>query len=379
MLKRLVVGFLAIGSAAHSEESSSTIGPVLVGDESRSECQAALNMASAAFRSTSPVLTWPVPEPDAGLAALVLRRKDRDISDGDGIWVDSAVFARMDGDERLPMVFHWQREARDGWRVLVVEVPHSWRGSRYSLFLVDGTISPESFPQIYLDAARSPSSQPVEGPPILRPVLYQDSWATPTILRDENSGGLWVLEQGQFVYWQPEWQVHVVSAEGFSLLCRIVFNPDGSVGLDRMPPAVRRFAALADEALGPERDEGTLQPTQDIRNRVSFFWTTLAERPWALTATPYNSREEVEAGLEAWAEGVPGRVRLHQNLLESLEPAENALTDFLRDRFPIDDDAARTFSAYAIDHMLRSYFTFHSEVGGLAHTPSLTPWPNGLH
>jgi len=379
MLKRLVVGFLAFASAAHSEDSSSTIGPVLVGDEARPECQAALGMASAAFVSTSPVLTWPVPEPDAGLAALVLRRKDRDISGGDGIWADPEVFARIEGDEQSRMIFHWQREARDGRRILLVEVPFSWRGSWYSLFLVDGALSPESFPQIYLDAARANFRQPLDGPPILLPVLYQDSWATPTILRDESSGGLWMLEQGHFNFWQPEWQVHVYGAEGSALLCRVVFSPDGSVGLERMPPAVRRFAAFADEALGPGRDEGTLQPTQGIRNRISLFWTILAERPWALTATPYNSREEVEAGLTAWAEGVPARVRLRQNLFESLEPAENALSDFLRERFAIEEDAARTFSAYAIDHMLRSYFTFHSEAGGLAHTPSVTPWPNSLH
>lgn len=379
MLKRLVVGFLAFASAAHSEDSSPTIGPVLVGDEARSECQAALGMASAAFRSTSPVLTWPVPGPDAGLAALVLRRKDRDISGGDGIWVDPEVFARMEGDERLRMVFHWQREVRDGRRILVVEVPHSWRGSWYSLFLVDGALSPESFPQIYRDAAQAYFRQPKDGPPVLLPVLYQNSWATPMILRDESSGGLWVLEQGQFNFWQPEWQIHVNGAEGFSPLCRVIFNPDDSTGLERMPPAVRDFATFADAALGPDPDLGTLRPTQGIRNRVSLFWTILAERPWALTATPYNSREEVEAGLTAWAEGVPARVRLLQNLFESLEPAENALTHLLRDRFPIDEDAARTFSAYAIDHMLRSYFTFHSEVGGLSHTPSLTPWPNSLH
>ena len=379
MLKWLVVGFLGFGSAAHSEISAFATGPVLLGNESRSECQSALNMASAAFHSTSPVLTWPVPAPDARLAALVLRRKDRDISGGDGLWADSAVFARRDQDAPLRMVFHWQRAAQDGWRLFVVEVPQSWRGSRYSLFLVDGTLSPEALPQIYLDALRADFRQPVDGPSILRPAMFRNSWVTPTILRDESSGRLWVLEQGPFDAWQPEWQVHVIGAEGLSPLCRIVFSPDGSRGLDRMPPAVRRFAALADEALGPGQGEGTLQPTQGIRNRVSLSWATLAERPWALTATPTNSRADVEAGLQAWAEAVPARGRLYQDLLDSLEPAENALTDYLRGRFPIDAEAARIFSAYAMDHMLRSYFVFHSETGWAAQGPSLTPWPDGLH
>lgn len=190
MLKRLAFGFLAFASAAHSEESSSAIGPVLIGGDTRSECEAALDMASAAFLSTSPVLTWPVPEPDAGLAALVLRRKDRDISGGDGIWADPEVFERMEGDERLRMIFHWQREAQDGRRILVVETPFSWRGSWYYLFLVDGALAPESFPQIYRDATRANFRHPMDGPPMPLPVLYQGSWATPTILRDARSGVL---------------------------------------------------------------------------------------------------------------------------------------------------------------------------------------------
>ncbi|MFA7432074.1 MAG: hypothetical protein WCZ72_00015 [Gemmobacter sp.] len=391
MVRLLVAGMMALASAAQAESPPVTTGPVLVGDKTRAECRVALDMATAAFRSTSPLLIWPVPLPDADLARLVLSRKDRDISGGDGVLADPAVFERMQIDpvsERMrrdepPIrapILHWQREAPDGHRIVVVETPHSWRGSWYSLFLVDATFALDSFPQAWLDARRANFMQPEDGPPILLPVLYEDSWATPTILRDEGSGDLWVLEQGHFRLWQPEWQVHVLGTEGFSPLCRVLFIPDGSPGLDRMPPAMRRFARFADEALGPGQGalEGTLQPTARIRNRVAHRWTMLAERPWALTDTPYNSREEVEAGLSAWAAGVPARVRLHRNLLASLEPAEEALAGFLAARFAIGQDEARAFSSYAIDHMLRSHFTFRSEVGGYAHTPSATPWPESI-
>lgn len=380
MLVRPIICFMTLASTAHSEGASTMIGPVLVGEDTRPECRAALDMATTAFRSTSPLLIWPVPQPDAQLATLALSRKDRDISGGDGIWADPAVFGHMRHDNQpyYGQVFHWQREARDGRRILVVENPFNSHGSWYYLFLVDEALLPENLPQDYLAAIRASFRQPESGPTMLVPALYDGSWATPTILRDENSGALWVLKQGEFYFRQSEWQVHVSGAEGFSLLCRIVFNADGKEGLDRMPRAVRRFADLADEALGPGLNEGTLNPTQGIRNWVAHSWTTLAERPWALTATPYNSREEVEAGLAVWAKGVPARLRLHRNLLESLEPAENALTEFLLNRFPIGEEDARAFSAYAIDHMLRSYFTFHSDTGGLAHSPSFTPWPEDL-
>lgn len=379
MARSLVAGLIALTSVAQAEAPSPATGPMLVGDEARAECRVALDMATAAFRSTSPLVIWPVPQPDAALASLVLNRKDRDISGGDGIWADPAVFERMQRDEHpfWDMIFHWQREAQDGHRIVVAESPFSWRGSWYSLFLVDATFAPDAFPQAYLDARRANFQQPKDGPPIPYPVLYRDSWTTPTILRDEGSGGFWLLDQGRFYLWQQEWQVHALGAEGFSPLCRVLFH-DGTEGLDRMPAAVRRFAAFADEALGPGLNEGTANPTQGIRSWVAHSWTILADRPWALTATPYNSREEVETGLAAWAKGVPARIRLHQNLLASLDPAEDALADFLAARFALDEEEARAFGAYAIDHMLRSYFRFHSEAGGRRELSSVTPWPDGV-
>jgi hypothetical protein len=143
----------------------------------------------------------------------------------------------------------------------------------------------------------------------------------------------------------------------------------------QLPAAVRRFAALADEALGPGKNEGTLRPTARIRGRLAHQWTTISERPWALTATPYNSREEVDAGLAVWAKGVPSRDRLLRQLRASLAPAEEELANYLGTRFAITERDAREFSAYAIDHMLRSHFTFHSDAGGYARNPSVTPWP----
>ncbi len=180
MLTRLIVGFLALASAAHSEgattttTTTTTTGPVLVGGETRPECRAALDMATDAFRSTSPVLIWPVPQPDAGLATLALRRKDRDISGGDGIWADPAVFERLQLDEPPfdRTIFYWQREARGGRQILVVEEPFNWQGSWYYLFLLDPALLPERFAQDYFAALKAGFRQPEDAPPILTPLLY---------------------------------------------------------------------------------------------------------------------------------------------------------------------------------------------------------------
>lgn len=385
MLLRPLIGLVVLASAVHAEDALATIGPVLVGEESRPECRVAMNMASAAFRSTNALLTWPIPRPDVGLATLVLSRKGRDVSD-DSIWADPSVFEKMHIDpvsrrmlpgERTMVapIVHWQREARGGGRIVAVEQPHSWRGNLYYLFVVDEELPSDAFAQAYLARRGAAPRQPEKEAPALRPVLYKNDWQPLTVLRDEQWGNLWVLRQEDFDPQQAEWQVHASGPQGFAPVCHIVFNPDGIKGLDRLPPAVRRLASLLDEALGPGLNEGTSHPTERIRGQVAHGWATIADRPWALTDTPYNSRAEVEAGLTAWAQGVPARIRLHRRLMNSLQPAETALVRFLVDRFAIAKDDASSFSAYAIDHMLRSYFMFPGGGGYVPGATSVAPWP----
>lgn len=355
--------------------------PTLVGDPARAECRAALDMATEAFRSTSPVLTSPVPAPDPDQARLSLWRKGQDLSGGDGVAADPAIFERIEQNRPVTgrAILHWQRAAREGRRVVVAEAPFNWAGSWYYLFVVDATLAKEAFLDAFTEGRATSFNQP--GAAGLVPALGGNRWSPPTVLQDAASGALWVLDQGEGYQILPDWQVTVIGAGGLVPLCRVTFVPAGFSALDGMPPSVRYFAALADEALGPKNpDEGTLRPKARIRGRVAQDWALIAERPWALTATPYNSRAEVEAGLEAWASDVTARARLHRRLLASLGPAERELAGYLSARFALGEAEARAFSAYAIDHMLRRYFKFHSDsdVARFGLAPSETPWPPDL-
>ena len=58
----------------------------------------------------------------------------------------------------------------------------------------------------------------------------------------------------------------------------------------------------------------------------------------------------------------------------SLDPAGQELARFLQARFDLTETEAQSFSLYAIDHMLRRHFVFHSETVRLS-DPASPPWP----
>jgi len=99
---------------------------------------------------------------------------------------------------------------------------------------------------------------------------------------------------------------------------------------------------------------------------------TIGHRILSVTAVPDNSNEQVEARLLAWAERVPARDQLHQKLLKSQEPVENALTKFLLDHFLIGRDDARVQRLCHRPYAAQFFHVPHSEAGGLALTPSAT-------
>jgi len=328
-------------------------------------------MAEHAFRSTSPDLTWPIFPPDAALATVVLSRKSAGLSGGDVLQADPAVFARSHPDAGVNHYLYWQIAPRDGRRMAVIDAEFNWQGSWFTLYLLDEGQMREDFLQ-----ARYRKADPAgSAPPALLPLLGDNRWKPPMVLRDTATGGLWVIDPGERdPKTLPDWQVFAPDQAALSPLCRLIFRSTEETGLDPLPRDLRRFAALADEALGPGTDEGTLRPTAQIRSRVARDWANLAVRPWALTGTA-QSRAEVDAGLDTWARGVAERHRLLRDLRRSEPAAQAALADYLSARFALTPDQADAFSRYAVDLMLRRHFVFHRE--GSAPTPAdpPSPWP----
>jgi hypothetical protein len=356
---------------AGTQDAVAATGPVLVGDAVISECEAALEMAKAAFVSNNPSLNWPIIAPIGPDARIVFYRTQRDVYGGVGVSADPDVFDRFEAEEST--IFYWQIDAQSGQRIVVSVAPSSWRGDVIGVFVANQDLAQSEFLRAYRHLKRSSFRQLAFGVQVLRGEELQP----PTVLQDPDTAALWILDQAEWTGLTP-WQVYTFDSVGVNQPCRISFTSDESVGLAAMPPAVRRFAALADEALGPGSGEGTLQQTARRRAWVAQSWMILSERPWALTNTPPNSREVVDAGLAHWAEGVPARARLLQDLQDIYGPAEQELADFLVLRFALDEDDARIFSAYAMDHMLRSHFVFPRTQ--TAESPALaqTPWPENM-
>lgn len=328
--------------------------PALDGEADRAECRIALAKAEVAFRSASPTLQWPVPGPSDPATRIVLSRKAEDISGGDGIRADPAVFDRI----LLPGVrdiLFWQRQERDGVRLAVVDHPVSWHGDWYRTISLSALISPEGLAQMDRNDGWMSDAA-------VRLVLGDNRWSPPVVLEDRQTKNLWLIDPGEVFGIMADWTVLVPGPEGMTPVCTIRFVPgDAVIGLEALPRAVRRFAALADEALGPGLDEGTTQPTARIRFELRKTWALATERPWALTGQLRNTRAEVDAGLRAWAKGVPARERLLAAVPDRQAEAEHALALSYRSRFGLSSRQSRVVAEFVLDYLFRSHFRFHAD------------------
>jgi hypothetical protein len=115
---------------------------------------------------------------------------------------------------------------------------------------------------------------------------------------------------------------------------------------------------MLDEALGPGTGEGTLHQSARIRTTVDKEWANAAQRPWALTSTPYNSRAEVDAGLREWARGNGARARLLRRIRALYPGAERDLAAYYARRRSGRSGSPSALARKALDHMFRTYFVF---------------------
>lgn len=346
--------------------------PRLSGDMASPTCQQAHRLAVAAFSSTNATLAWPMPAPDGLGSAYAVHRTSKYTGDRSALAANERIFSikeiRQSPDE-LPDKLFWQIEPRDGRRLVVADAPFNWRGDWFYVFLLDAAVTPEA-----LSAQLQPKGDGKAAP---KPIIG-GLWTPPLVLTDA-AGALWFIDLGESGA-LSDWWVYAIEDGKPRVACHVQFHPlqQSRLSLSLLPAPVHGLAALLDEALGPGKDEGTLRPTARIRGQVADAWANAALRPWALVDAPYNTRDEVEAGLTQWAAATPQRAALLRNLHDQTPAAERALAAYYRERFQISPSDARQASAYVVDYMLRSYFVF-SRGGALevAATAS-NPWPEGV-
>jgi hypothetical protein len=343
--------------------------PALEGEVDRAECRIALEMAEAAYRSTSPTLHWPVVEPSDAETRIVMSRTALDISGGEGVRVDAEVFERKPDPDGREVAF-LQRQDRDGGRLAVTDVPFGWQGDWYRVFwfpsgvrwndLSDG----RNYDWVLL--AEAPNAR-------VQLVLDDYRWSPPVVLQNKTSQAIWLIDMGELYEIMPPWKVWVTGGDRMTSVCTIRFAPpEEEIGLKELPKSVRRFAKLADGTLGSGRDEGTLQTTSRIRREVGQAWALATERPWALTGTRRNSRAAVDAGLQDWAKDNPASETLLRELTESMDAAEKDLARYYQDRFGLASGQATAASDFVLDYLLRSHFHFPD---GTEEAAVENPWP----
>lgn len=269
-----------------------------------------------------------------------------------------------------------QAKPTAGWRLALTFRNQSWKANNYFAVLQPrGTTLRE--------VLKSMDELPGFGAGFQRDATSSAlvSYFPMTVLRDTASGTLAVIRTEYFESWSA-WTVFRIAPSGFKKVCKVRFRPyvttDGyfiPYPADHLlPPPVRRLAALLDSTLGSGEHDGELQSTSRLREGARRIWLTLALRPWALQSTPYNSRDEVDAGLRLWSIQGTAYRRIYNAIQRDYPIARRALARYYERAFDLTHARAVTLSDYALDVAFHGYFLFHSDRGFDAESGSGNPW-----
>jgi len=348
MLRALLVVctvlFAAIAAAAPS-----SAWPTLRGGDRTDQCDTALQIARYQFASDTPYVFAPPTIPSGIDSVEVLGTRLVDVSGGDALFADEAIFERIPAQRSgTEMRAVWQRAPVHDRRFVLVERPMGWRGDRYFVFDVTGaTTLVEVLAQV--DAPR-PSNGVI---PLLSGV-----WRPPLVFRHAASGTLWFVDLDAHTSGVlPNWNIYAAGPDGTGPRCSVHFWPEVADATDLLPERVRELARLLDQSLGNGVGEGTLQPTARIRGTASNTWANAAYRPWAVTAA-YNTRAEVDAGLKVWSKKNALR---YEQILKLYPLAEKSLSDYYEKTFTLSPEDARALASYVLDVAFRSNFVFSSD------------------
>ena len=314
------------------------------------QCTEALQVAKAVFLSDSSSLFAPPEIPDNLPSKIVLKPQFVDVSGGDALEADQMYF------DKVPMSevggsghLFWKKSATYGYRLVVLDIPHSWRGDWYSLVEVGERIKLEEFLTETREVLKSPKFN----------TIISNSWQPPLVFEEKNSSRSWIIDVGQPWQFLGDWKVYVAEAEGVKLSCTVQFRPAVKKAISLLPKPVQELARLLDQTMGTGENEGTLQPTGRLRLAVEHNWANVALRPWA-RGRAYNTREEVESNLKDWSLKGSSYRSVYQKIQHQYPLAEQSLANYYQRQFHRSANEAEAIAAYALDIAFRSHYSFHS-------------------
>ncbi|MGC5801919.1 hypothetical protein SNK19_16945 [Ralstonia pseudosolanacearum] len=347
--QKKTAGWLLLALACSTVHATEQAWPKLLNGNGLPECQATLRLARQAYHSNRVHLWEPQTIPQEFDDRLVLGPDGVDLSGGDALNANADVFAKIPLPAYAPRSIYWQKQTDLSDRLVVEEVPHGWRGDAYNVMLLPGEITPSD----YFSADQPRRTTQFK-------TLFSGAWRAPLVFQKKHALSLWVVYVGEPYDFSPNWRIYLPRNGQLQKTCEIQFRPDVKHATSLLPAPAQKLAIMLDQSIGSGADEGTLQPTARIRINVAQAWANAALRPWALT-DPYNTRQEVDAGLTAWSQqGVP-YAAAYRHILRQYPLAERSLANYYRNRFKRKPAEAKRFAAYAMDIVFRSHYVFHSE------------------
>jgi hypothetical protein len=346
MIRTSILSFLVWAFTGCMVVSAGTSWPVVSGDTSAQECVEALRLARTMFNSDSGRLYAPPTGVNELASKLVLQPSSLDISGGHALQEDPDAFDQLPNEGGIRSIY-WARTAQDSVRIAVEESSVGWRGDMYALYVLPAEMEQEEF--LVKIANRSTHPAP----------LISNAWRPPLVFSMKSSRRLWFIDVGEpYVVLSP-WQVYRVSEGPLDPVCTIRFRPMTQEIVRLLPEAVASLAQFVDRTIGPGLNEGTLQPTARLRIGAQHVWGNVALRPWAVSeADVYNSREEVDAGLEMWSRGGQSHLGVYRRILTAYPAAIQALGHYYVRTFSLPEGKARALAEYVLDIALRANYIF---------------------
>ncbi len=192
------------------------------------------------------------------------------------------------------------------------------------------------------------------------------------MLQTKGTETVWAIATQRVFKPLENWHIYAIGNAGMEQRCVIAFHPPVSDTLRLLPVPVQKFAALLDGTLGSGQDEGTLQETALIRDKVEETWANVALRPWAiangekadkpLSNQPYNDRIQVDAELKNWSLQADSFYRHYQKIISQYPKAERSLADYYQNQFGYNKNEAQMIAKQVTDFSFRNYFVFSKAV-----------------
>ncbi len=194
--------------------------PRIVGPAS-TECRDTLAVANTAFYSTAFRLDDAITLPRSAAVQILSQRQAGDISGGNGVTADAAMFKTLPapkgaGPDAIGVrELYWQVTPTRGIRWVIADEPFNWRGDFYTLFAIDPKVAETSFVPPASD--KDPRA------------ILANSWMPPLMLRDKRSGEVWAVETES--YDSPGvWQVYAAGKNGVKPRCTHRLRAQGQDG-----------------------------------------------------------------------------------------------------------------------------------------------------